>query len=43
VEAVLQDIETNAEAGTIDQLKKYDFVLTENPYLSWQKARKGAA
>ena len=43
VEAVLQEISAMAEAGQIDKLQKYDFVLTENPYISWQRARKSAA
>lgn len=42
VEAVLQQIAASAESGNLEELKKYDFVLTENPYLTWLRERKSA-
>lgn len=40
IDGLLHQINAIAEAGRYEELKKYDFVLTENPYLIWSRARQ---
>ena len=43
VEALLEEINATIESGRLEKLARFDFVLTENPYITWRRSRSNAA
>lgn len=42
-ESVIQRIIEDTESGNEQDLKQYDFVCFENPYLTWRRERRSRA
>ncbi len=40
VDALLDRLEAEAQAGNEEELRKFDFISLENPYIAWRRTRQ---